>query len=328
MTHVNELEENLRQKKTELAQVKTDKAQALQNLSEHTKFIGSTAPGGPLKMTATAATRSAAAVTPAVETARKQVRHNAQQAIDLVAVIARLEAEIAGLEQQLDAPQTGQAGKRKKTSPKQKRAAAPVKKATEQVTVLFLAANALKNAPLQLDAEARAIQDNIRRSEHRESINFVTRWATQPLDILQAINEVNPQVVHFSGHGSENDQLVLQGDDGKPKYVRLEAIVQVMLSTSDTIRLVFFNVCFSDDEAEAVVNYIEAAIGMKTAIGDDAARVFAAQFYSALGFGKSLKTAFAQAKAALMLQGIAEENTPQLYVKEGLDPAQIVLVKA
>lgn len=326
MTQIDELQQNLQQKKAALTQLKSDKAQALQRLSEHTQLIGSTVPAKPLQPTATAAAAGKAADTePAVETARKHVRHNAAKAIDLVASIAKLEAEIAGLEQQLDT--VGLPDKKKKSGPKRK-PAGPAKKAAQKVTVLFLAANALKNAPLQLDAEARAIQDNIRRSEHREAIDFVTRWATEPLDILQAINEVNPQVVHFSGHGSQDDQLVLQGDDGQPKFVSLAAIVQVMLSASDTIRLVFFNICFSDDEAAAVVHYVEAAIGMKTSIGDEAAKVFAAQFYAALGFCKSLQTAFEQARAALMLQGIAEENTPQLYVKAGLDPAQLVVVKA
>lgn len=44
------------------------------------------------------------------------------------------------------------------------------------------------------------------------------------------------------------------------------------------------------------------SIGMNTSIGDDAARVFAAQFYSSIGFGLSIQKAFDQAKAALMLE--------------------------
>jgi predicted RNase H-like HicB family nuclease len=156
----------------------------------------------------------------------------------------------------------------------------------------------------------------------------VTRWATHPLDILQAINETSPQLIHFSGHGSEDDELILQGEDGQPKKVRLSAIVEVMMSAADVIRMVFFNVCFSEDEAKAVTKYVDAAIGMKTEIGDEAAIVFAAQFYSAVGFGKSLKVAFEQAKAALMLEGIAEENTPLLFVRQGVDPERLALVKA
>jgi hypothetical protein len=57
------------------------------------------------------------------------------------------------------------------------------------------------------------------------------------------------------------------------------------------------------------------------------ARIFAAQFYSAIGFGLSLKRAFSQAKAAVMLEGISEHDAPELFVADGLDADQIVLVK-
>jgi len=53
---------------------------------------------------------------------------------------------------------------------------------------------------------------------------------------------------------------------------------------------------------------------MNTAIGDDAARVFSAQFYSAIGFSHSIQQAFDQVKAALLLEGIREELTPELIV--------------
>ena len=55
-------------------------------------------------------------------------------------------------------------------------------------------------------------------------------------------------------------------------------------------------------------DHVDVAIGMNTSIGDEAALVFASQFYSSIGFGKSIKTAFDQAKAALMLEGIPEKT--------------------
>lgn len=197
----------------------------------------------------------------------------------------------------------------------------------EEITVLFMASNPVDVAQLRLDEEARSIHEMFRKSEHRDCVNFESRWATRPLDILQAINELNPDIIHFSGHGAESGELVLQNNDGTIKLVRQEAIVQTMKTCSDKIRLVFFNTCFSYGQAEAVVEHIEAAIGMNTSIGDDAARIFAAQFYSAIGFGLSVKKAFDQAKAALMLEGIPEERTPQLYVKEGLDANDIIIVR-
>lgn len=65
----------------------------------------------------------------------------------------------------------------------------------------------------------------IRKSEHRDSVKFETRWATRPLDILQAINKLDAAVIHFSGYGAKTGELVLESADGTAKLVRKEAIV-------------------------------------------------------------------------------------------------------
>ena len=77
----------------------------------------------------------------------------------------------------------------------------------EKITVLFLAANPKDTPKLSLDEEARSIQEKIRLSEYRDSIRFESRWATRSSDILQAINETNPTIVHFSGHESTSGEL-------------------------------------------------------------------------------------------------------------------------
>lgn len=196
----------------------------------------------------------------------------------------------------------------------------------EKITVLFLAANPIDTQPLRLDEEARAIQKRIRLSEYRDSVVFESRWATRSSDILQAINETNPTIVHFSGHGTPSGDLVLLNPDGTKRIVRKEAISMAISTASDSIKLVVFNACFSEVQAQSVVSYVDAAIGMSTSIGDEAACVFASQLYSAIGFGHSLQTSFRQAIAQLMLEDIDEENTPKLYVKDGLDSDNIVFV--
>ena len=202
-----------------------------------------------------------------------------------------------------------------------------LKNLPERIVVLFLAANPLDQEQLRLDEEARAIQEMIRKSEHRDAVKLESRWAVRPQDVLQAINEHNPRIVHFSGHGSAHDEIVFQDDSGHTKLVTKEAIVQVMRACSSSIQLVFFNTCYSGNQAEAVVAHIPAAVGMNTSIGDTAARVFASQFYSAIGFGKSLKQAFEQAKAALMLDDIPEEATPELFVGDGIDSSNLYIVR-
>ncbi len=202
-----------------------------------------------------------------------------------------------------------------------------LKQLPEKIIVLFLASNPIDSGQLRLDEEARAIAEMIRKARHRDSVKLESCWAVQPLDVLQAINEFRPGVVHFSGHGSDRDEIVFQDLNGKAKLVSKDAIVQTMMASSEDIRLVFFNTCFSHNQAEAVVKHVEAAIGMKKSIGDDAARVFGAQFYSAIGFGHSIGRAFEQAKAAIMLEGIPEGDTPELFVRDGLSADEIFIVR-
>lgn len=202
-----------------------------------------------------------------------------------------------------------------------------LKAVPETITVLFFATNPKGTSQLRLDEEARSIQEMIRKSEHRDSISFVTRWAVRPLDILQAINEINPDVIHFSGHGAVSGDLILENTDGSPKPVTKEAITQTIMSSSDKIHLLFFNACFSYEQAQEIVQHVDAAIGMTTSIGDEAACTFAAQFYSSLGFGHSLKKAFEQAKGAMMLVSPTEADTPALYTKEGIDADTTYIVR-
>lgn len=197
----------------------------------------------------------------------------------------------------------------------------------EQVTVLFLAANPITHPQLRLDEEARAIAETIRKSDHRDSVRFETRWAVRPLDVLQAVNELKPAIVHFSGHGSEADEIIFQDDKGQSKPVRKEAIVQTLVASSDSIRLVFFNTCYSYNQAKAVTNHVEAAIGMNSDIGDVASRIFSSQFYSSIGFGLSVKKSFEQAKAMLMMESITDENIPELFIRDDLRADEIVIVR-
>ncbi|GAB2570766.1 hypothetical protein Aab01nite_05570 [Paractinoplanes abujensis] len=79
---------------------------------------------------------------------------------------------------------------------------APVPGHQPRVRILFLAANPLATSRLALDEEAREVTEKLRLSRDRQVFDLVTRWAVRPGDLLQHLNEHNPQIVHFSGHGS------------------------------------------------------------------------------------------------------------------------------
>jgi DNA polymerase III alpha subunit (gram-positive type) len=201
-----------------------------------------------------------------------------------------------------------------------------LKRLPEEITVLVLAANPIDQTHLRLDEEVRLIDREIRSSEYRDAIKLKPWLAVRPMDLLQAINEIRPSILHFSGHGDQNGFLYFQDDNGKAKPVSLRAIVET-IRTSNDIQLVFLNACFSADQAQALVKYIPVAIGMTDAVDDTSARVFAAKFYSAIGFGYSVKRAFDQARAALLLEDLPDEDVAFLFAEEDLDPNEIIFVR-
>jgi hypothetical protein len=196
----------------------------------------------------------------------------------------------------------------------------------EKIKILFISANPQGTPRLKLDEEVREIQAKIRAAEHRDSLELITNWAVRPDDLLQSLNEHKPHVVHFSGHGSSTEEITLLDKQGDPKPVSKAALVNLFHTLKDNIRVVILNACFSRPQAEAITREIDCAIGMTHAISDDAAITFAASFYRAIGFGRSVRAAFDQAKTALLLEGIREEKTPVLMTGPNIAPESIVLV--
>ncbi len=191
--------------------------------------------------------------------------------------------------------------------------------------ILFLGANPA-GSQLALDEESRAIEQKIRSTDQRDSLELITKWAVRPDDLLEYLNEYRPHVVHFSGHGTEEEQIILVDESRRAFPVSAAALKQLFTTLKDNIRVVVLNACYSRDQAEAIVEVIDCAIGMKQEIGDNAARAFAASFYRAVGYGHSVNDAFEQGKVALMLQGIPEETTPTLLVRAGVDADTLFLV--
>src|SRR5207237_123739 len=140
--------------------------------------------------------------------------------------------------------------------------------------------------------EIRAITAKIRASEDRDKLELVSAWAVRPDDLQQLLLQHRPHVVHFSGHGSTAEQVILKDQNGQPKPVSKPALVGLFRVLRDNVRVVVLNACHSGPQAEAIAEVIDCAIGMNTEIGDQAAIIFAAAFYQALGFGRDVQTAF------------------------------------
>jgi hypothetical protein len=217
-------------------------------------------------------------------------------------------------------------------------------------TILFLAANPIGSDRLALDREARAIHVELRHSGYRDSFELVTRWAAEPLDLLRALRELKPTVVHFSGHGgqhaiedhrSESSQnvdsdpgfhesyqsqgLYFQGSDGRAQFVAAAALTQTFGAAGASVKLVVLNACYSEVQAAALVTHVDCVVGISGSIQDDAARNFAIGFYGGLGARESVADAYQQGRAAISLEGLSDHDRPQLKVRSGVDARQLIL---
>jgi hypothetical protein len=183
------------------------------------------------------------------------------------------------------------------------------------LSVVFFAANPRETSRLALDEEIREITRKMRMADERNRTNVVQAWATRPEDLLQYLHQYRPDIVHFSGHGSAQGELLLNDSDGRARPVPAEALKELFEAFKDTVQLVLLNACYSKVQGQAIAEAVEYVIGMNEPISDAAATIFASSFYSALGFNRNFEEAFRLARIALMLEGGVNQNVPELLVK-------------
>jgi hypothetical protein len=196
----------------------------------------------------------------------------------------------------------------------------PNPRPSANMKILILAANPKNTPHLRLDQEVRDIEEGLTRSQQRDRFELVQRWAARPRDVQLAILELEPQIVHFSGHGTGEDGLVLEDGQGQAQLVSTAALARLFELFADQVQCVLLNACYSQIQGQAIAQHIPYVIGMKQAIGDTAAREFAVGFYDALGAGRDIEFAFKYACNSIQMAGIAEHLTPVLLTGKAAPP--------
>jgi len=191
--------------------------------------------------------------------------------------------------------------------------------------ILFLAANPSTTTRLRLDEEVRAIDQALRQANYRDQFDLRQHWAVRVADLQELLLRHQPHIVHFSGHGSEAGQLILEDDQGRAFAVPPDALSRLFAILRDRVRCVVLNACYSEPQAQAIAAHIDCVIGMPDAIGDTASLNFAASFYQALGYGRDVQTAFDLGCNRIDLQALDEPGKPTLLAQRG-DPRQVVFV--
>ena len=184
------------------------------------------------------------------------------------------------------------------------------------VKILFLAADPSDASRLRLGQESRDIKERLQIAKERGKYQLEQRESVRVGDITQAIFDVEPQIIHFSGHGTSQGELCFENEVGQIQPVESHALAAMFELFLEQVNCVLLNACYSKIQAQAIAKYIPYVIGMNDAIGDKAAIAFAVGFYKALAANREIKEAYEFGCVEIRLQGIAEHLKPVLYCKK------------
>jgi hypothetical protein len=199
---------------------------------------------------------------------------------------------------------------------------------TDKIKILFLGASPADVHPLRLGEEVREIEAEIQSASLGEYFDLESQWAVRPDDLMKALLNFQPHIVHFSGHGSNNEEIILEDNDGRSRPVGKKALIGLFKVLRDNVRIIVLNSCYSQPQAEALSEVIDYTVGTSRAVKDRSAVAFAAVFYRALANGRSVREAFELAKVQIDMLGLTGSDVPVLLARDGVNSNEPFLKKA
>lgn len=189
---------------------------------------------------------------------------------------------------------------------------------TSKIRILFLSSNPWNVSRILVDEEAREVFERIHEGPHSDRFELHNQVAVRPRDLQRLLLKYRPHIVHFSGHGSKRQRIILSGTNGHGKTVDQQGLANIFALYNGHVRLVLLNACFTKAQARSISEVVDYSIGTSRAIGDKACVAFAGAFYRALGFNKSLKEAFESARAELALTKMPRSRGIELFIRNGV----------
>jgi tetratricopeptide (TPR) repeat protein len=206
----------------------------------------------------------------------------------------------------------------------------------DRVRILVVAANPLGSSPLKLDHEVKTIQEALRRSSKRDNFVVEYRLAATPSELRRALLDVEPHVLHFSGHGAGEQGLLFVSDESagaiyrsdsgevrsrstdsnEIKFVPAQPLANLLQLCDEHLECVVLNACYSDVQGNAISANIPFTIGMRDQVADNVAIKFSQGFYDAIGSGKSYEKAFEWGKVAIEFDLVNNESAKILILRK------------
>lgn len=178
--------------------------------------------------------------------------------------------------------------------------------------VLLIFANPRQEYDLRLGSEDRIIHEAIRLGKYRDAIALTPCHAATRHDLRRALLNDAFQVVHISGHGTD-DGLILEDEYGKSNVVPPDILAEIFAAHSPPVQCVILNACYSALQGELIARAVPFTIAMAGLLNDAAAKEFSRGFYDAIGAGKPYDFAYGEGCRAADMIIAGASSLIQLY---------------
>lgn len=204
------------------------------------------------------------------------------------------------------------------------RSSGPPPQFASRHVIAFFAANPHGSDMLRLGEECAEIQRELRLGRYRDDFHLVSCWAITVDDLVRHLDELDPTIIHFSGHGGP-EGVMLHGERGAAEPMAPHVLATLIGETARRARLVVLNACSTAAHASALLDTVDAVVAMDGEIGDDAARMFAARFYGELANRRSIGAAVRLGVAKLEAKQSPDRRLPRCVTRGDIDPRTIFL---
>lgn len=190
-----------------------------------------------------------------------------------------------------------------------------------RLSVLFIPSTPTEASQLKINEEFREIQENLQTAKLQNQLELHLRMSPRPTDVSQGLLDLQPEIVHFAGHGTSIEGLHFENQSGVIQIIQPEFLAALFSTFSSKVKLVVLDACYSADQAEAIAEHVEYVIGISREMSDEAAIAFTTGFYQALGTGRTIEEAYKLGCTQIRLLGTPEHLSPILKKRlSGISP--------
>lgn len=203
-------------------------------------------------------------------------------------------------------------------SPKEKEIKFPIEAdifdTLQPIRIMLTAATPMDVVPLHINKEFQIIENIMRMGGFRDRYRIYSQLSTNLFKLRSLLHDIQPQIVHFSGHGTTSG-LVLEDSNGKSVITGPDELASIFSSFAHQIKCVILNTSYSEITANAIAEHIKYTIGISRAITDEASIDFTSGFYRAISEGMNIEDSYKIGCVQIKLHGVMDQETPVLIRK-------------